>query len=75
MARADFSGVGAYRDPTPEVWPDEPQWQRSAPRERLAADALEDMIQDHPDIAAELLRQCGLDERDFMQALAYDGRL
>lgn len=62
MVRADFSAVGAYRDPTP--------WIQS--RTRLSVNALESLVLDYPDIAAELLRDCGIDEEDFAQAIAYE---
>lgn len=89
MLRLDSDALRAHRDPAPpmvDLWPDEPQWRtyddpRAWDRPSKGAgrwhgsDSLADLVADYPHLAAELLRDCGLDERAMMQALADSGEL
>lgn len=81
MLTLDTDALRAHRDPTPSIdavdWRDfDTQWPSyDRPAYGYERDSLVSLIADYPHIAAELLRDCGLDERDMMQALADAGEL
>ncbi len=71
LCSPDFTAetLPALRDPN--EWDDH----HYAPRKRELRNSMEDLVWDHPDIAAELLEAMGITEQDFMDVVEKRGIL